>query len=220
MAKILQPTFIISDEIAAGLASGALKRTGGVIRNRATGEIVEHLKDGLARDTISEVAPKAAASAATKSVGLSTTAKVGIGALVIAVVVGVAYGGYKLYGFIKKKKETGNNEDQVELIGYNPEITEYLNATKNKTMSFDKIVGVVKFFELYSSGKDLNIEITDNELLTMRNIFVKYAIALSETNKLKEPNLNLEAKSQKREDLLEEALIALRYQEDIFKNEK
>ena len=108
----------------------------------------------------------------------------------------------------------------MELIGYNPEITEYLNATKNKTMSFDKIADVVKFFELYLNGENLNIEITDSELMVLRNIFVKYAIVLSETDKMKKTGLSLEAKSKKREDLLEETLIALRYQEDIFKNKE
>ena len=218
MSMIIQPTLEIADEIAAGLSSGIYKRDGGVIRNASTGEIVKILKDTEIKNSISSTAPTIAdAAAVSKKVGLSTGAKVGIGVLVVVGVSLATYGAYKLYAFVKKKNV--KKKDTNALIGYNPEITEYLNAAQNKTMSFDKIVGVVKFFEMYSEGKNLNIEISNDELLALRNIFVKYAIALAKQNNIEyEPVLAIEVKSKKTEDLLEESLVALKFQREIFKN--
>ena len=136
--------------------------------------------------------------------------------MVVASVALATFGAYKLYAFVKNKNS--KKEDGNALIGYNPEITEYLNATQNKTMSFDKIVGVVLFFEKYLDGKDLNIEISNDELLVLRNVFVKYASALAKENKIEsKPVLTIEAKSHKTKDILEESLVALRFQKDAFK---
>jgi hypothetical protein len=224
--KIIHPDFTISDKSAAGLLAGKYVRTGGVIRNRDTGKIVEHLKDISSRDlkggnqAVAQTA-KTTSVVIKKSRTLSLGSKFAVGTLIVVGVAAIGYGSYSLFTYMQKQKEAKQRVDETQknndLIEYNPQLTEYFNNMQTKKMKLSSIKKVISFFEKYSKG-DLAIEISNEELLVIRNLIVKYTIKLCETNKISIDNyrLTIDAKTIKNEDLLGEIVYATKIQQEIF----
>ncbi len=225
--QVIQPKFNISDFAFAGLATGEFVRTGGVIRNAATGKIVEHLQDAISNNTdssnqaIIEAAKASTSVSVTKSTSLSLRNKFAVGTLVVVGVAAVGYGSYKLYTYLKKrsidKKQGEVIKEESEVIIYNPELTDYFNHMQTQSMSLSSIKKVVEFFERYSNS-DLAIEITDEEMMVIRNLIVRYTIKLCESNNisLDDKQLFVEAKTSNQNELLQEIIYATNVQEEIF----
>jgi len=223
---VIQPIFKISDFAAAGLAIGKFYRTGGVVRDVATGQIVEHLKDAVTKNPASSSQVLAGTSkttsvALTKSTPLSLGKKFAVGTIIVAGVATIGYGSYRLYTYLKKrsdeKKQEEVQKENDEVIAYNPELTEYFNNMQTQRMTLSSIRKVVDFFEYYSNS-DLSIEISDEEMLVIRNLIVRYTIKLCESNKmsLEDKQLYIEAKSVDKNDLVYEIIYSTKVQEEII----
>ena len=223
---LIQPTFVISDSVAAGLATRELYRSGGVIRKSATGEIVEHLKDAVPKDfasnkvAISETA-KATNVAIAKGTTLSLGGKIAVGTLIVAGLVAVGYGSYRLIMYIKNQSEIKQhketNQDSNDILTYNPQLTKYFNNIQTKKMTLSSVKKVIEFFEKYSNG-ELAIEISDEEMLVIRNIIVRYTIKLCEINKISVDNkhLSIQPKTKINKNLLDDIVYATKFQQRIF----
>ena len=224
---IIQPLLSMSDLAEAGLASGKYIRRAGNIVEVATGRVVEQLKDVISnnRETSSQAiieASKETANIAIKeSTSISLRNKFAVGTLVVVGVAAVGYGSYKLYTYLKKRSDDKKQEEVIkeenDVIIYNPELTEYFNHMQSQSMSLSSIKKVVDFFERYSD-KDLAIEITDEEMMVIRNLIVRYTIKLCESNNisLDDKHLFVEAKTLNQNDLLQEIIYATNVQEEIF----
>ncbi|GEM_PF-3331487 len=230
---VIQPTFEISDLAAAGLAVGKYVRTGGVIRNASSGQIIEHLKDTFGNDKVSSssailesvdvasVAKSSTRVAVKEITSVSLARKFAVGTLIVVGVAAIGYGSYRLFTYLKKRTEDNKQIEVInennDVIEYNPELTEYFNNMQTQSMTLDSIKDVAKFFETYSNG-DIEIEITDEEMRVMRNLIVRYTIKLCESNKisLESRQLDTETNIIDANDLLEEILYATKVQEEIF----
>ncbi len=226
--KIIQPAFTISDKAAAGLAAGKYIRTGGVVRD-AKGKIIEHLKDTASRDRISNnpsvaVATKNTSVAIKESKTLSLGSKFAVATIIVVGVVAIGYGSYKLVTYLKRvseaKQRANASQENNDVIVYNPQLTEYFNKMQTQKMTLSSIKEVISFFEKYSNG-DLAIEISDAEMLVIRNLIVKFTIKLCEANKISFDNIKLtiDAKTTKKKDLLGDIVYATKMQQQIFSKE-
>lgn len=220
MDQIIQPLFIITEAIQRGLDNGDLIRIGGVIRNAKTGQIVEFLEEIVTNETsnlgreITETVKTSASVVVKKSTASSLGKKYAVGTIIVAGVAAIGYGSYRLYTYLKKRSEDKKREG---LIAYNPELTEYFNNMQTQSMSLSSVKNVVDFFAHYSKG-DLSIEITDQELLVIRNLIVRYTIKLCESNNISIDNkqLFIEAKAIAKSELMQDIVYATRVQEEIF----
>jgi len=228
---VIQPKLSMSDVAASGIANGTLYQDGGVIRNKKTGTIFEILKDA-GKDTINEtqksVTKAPTTSATAKSVSkMSIGSKFAIGTLIVVGVSALAYGGYKLYTYLSKKDDKKKHDEDIakeeksDVIYYNPDLTDYLNSFQTKTLSIKKIKNVIDFFDAYSNG-NLEIEISDEEMMVLRNLIVRYTIKLEKANHvyLESIPLKVEAPSKDKNDLLKEINEATEIQEKIFERGK
>ena len=220
MDQIIQPLFIITEAIQRGLDNGDLIRIGGVIRNAKTGQIVEFLEEIVTNETsnlgreITETVKTSASVVVKKSTASSLGKKYAVGTIIVVGVAAIGYGSYRLYTYLKKRSEDKKRE---VLIAYNPELTEYFNNMQTQSMSLSSVKKVVDFFAHYSKG-DLSIEITDQELLVIRNLIVRYTIKLCESNNISIDNkqLFIEAKAIAKSELMQDIVYATRVQEEIF----
>jgi len=225
--QVIQPKFSISDLSFAGLLTGDFVRTGGVIRDAASGKIVEHLKDAISMEpasssqAIAETAKTSASVAVKKSTALSLRNKFAVGTIIVVGVAAIGYGSYRLFTYLKKRSDEKKQEEikkaNSEVISYNPELTEYFNNMQTQSMTLSSVKRVIEFFEYYSNS-DLSIEITDEEMLVIRNLVVRYTIKLCESNNISLENkqLYIEAKTIDKDDLLYEILYSTKVQEEIF----
>jgi len=220
MDQIIQPLLKITEEIQRGLDNGDLIRISGVIRDAKTGQIVVFLEEIVTNETsnlgreITETVKTSASVVVKKSTASSLGKKFAVGTIIVVGVAAIGYGSYRLYTYLKKRSE---EKKQEGLIDYNPELTEYFNNMQTQSMSLSSVKKVVDFFDHYSSG-DLSIEITEQELLVIRNLIVRYTIKLCESNNISIDNkqLVIEAKAIVKSELMQDIVYATRVQEEIF----
>ena len=220
MDQIIQPLLKITEEIQRGLDNGDLIRISGVIRDAKTGQIVVFLEEIVTNETsnlgreITETVKTSASVVVKKSTASSLGKKFAVGTIIVVGVAAIGYGSYRLYTYLKKRSE---EKKQEGLIDYNPELTEYFNNMQTQSMSLSSVKKVVDFFAHYSKG-DLSIEITDQELLVIRNLIVRYTIKLCESNNISIDNkqLFIEAKAIAKSELMQDIVYATRVQEEIF----
>lgn len=222
--NVIQPIFELSELIKAGLATGKFVRTGGVIRDAATGKIVEILKDAISKESVNatqdivDSVSKTTDVAVVNSTTLALGKKFSVGFIFVVGVAAVSYGTYRLYTYLKKRSDDKKHEEaENEVIIYNPELTEYFNNMQTQSMSISSIKKVVDFFEKFSIG-DLSIEISEEEMLVIRNIIVRYTIKLCESNNisLTDKQLHVETDKISEKELLLEIINAIKVQEEIF----
>ena len=84
-------------------------------------------------------------------------------------------------------------------------------------MTLSSVKKVIEFFEKYSNG-ELAIEISDEEMLVIRNIIVRYTIKLCEINKISVDNkhLSIQPKTKIKKELLDDIFYATKFQQRIF----
>lgn len=100
---------------------------------------------------------------------------------------------------------------------YNTELTEYINNMQSQSMSLSSIKKVIDFLDEYSKS-DLSIEITDDEMMVIRNIIIRYTIKLCESNNISLENkqLHIDSNTLNRSEMIQEIVNAVKVQEEIF----
>ena len=157
----------VPPDIASGLASGALTRVGGVVRDAKTGQIVKHLGEG-----------RLPAKEATKGVraiaqrALNTTGKVGVG---IVVVKAVAVGG-------KAAVDWWNSRRRAKDL--NMALNAYLDAAKAGQMTVERIDSLSAAIEAAHGGGLTDGGLTDLVSIAEKvvNLVEGYTTALAEAN--------------------------------------
>lgn len=227
MQQIIQPVLSMSEITAAGVVKGDFKIVGGVVRDVLSGRIVEILKDASNKDydssrrAINEAAKLSKDIAIKEGTSLSLKNKFAVGTLVIVGIGALGYGSYKLYTYLKNTSKKDQIDDSVqndnEIIVYHSELTEYFNNMQNQSMSLSSIREAFDFFDKYGNS-DVSIDITQDEMLIIRNIIIKYTIKLCESNNISLENkeLYIDSQSLNEKDLLKEIVYATKVQEEIF----
>lgn len=173
MSKIIQETFIIPDEVIAGVNEGLLKRFGGVVRYATgpqKGSIFLHLKpvDKNIKKNISELTQRALSFAKGHPVGTIAT----------IAVVSVAVGSSVVYYIIKKHVPKDINV-------FRKELTKYLESIRNGELSVDQINALLCSIEKLKKRKDFNdisVELSISEMLAIMQYLHNYTIKLSQDN--------------------------------------
>lgn len=228
---------VYSELAAAGLKKGTLewmsKGTKAVIVDSATKQIFEIPKMAAVTKEATKSASRSLVKESAKE-GLPLGGKIGIGVTVVVGVAAIGYGAYKLVTYLRNKKdEERKNSESVQQIAAEsespssnvvlykvPALDNYINNVYNQscTMSIYDITEAFNFLNDYSRG-DLSIEISQEEMLVLRNIMVRYAKKLAEKNpslKLTEAVPAIEAPSKRKEDLLRDSMLSLRLQQEVF----
>lgn len=160
----------IPPKIAAGLLTGALTRSGSVVRDRA-GRIVAHLPEIYVPEPI-EDAVAAAARMLTKRVvvaGLVTLAVVGTGAAVVAIV--------------RKRKRAlpecaKNCSDSLR---------DYIQAVRNQSLDaeiIDRLIADLDVVEAYSENVNITVDFSTEQYETLVQVVIDYAWQPAQTNSI------------------------------------
>ena len=207
--KLIQRPLQMSDETWGKILNGKAYVDGGVVRDDG-GRIVEILKEASLENGSSQVNNVVSN---TSKISLSTGQKVVIGTLVVAGAAAVGYGVYKLVGVIKKKKA----KQQTDIIGYNPEITEYVNGVVQGQLSLGSIKKMIIFFEMFGANDDVNIDISVEEMKVLINLSKRYLENICKINNIPiDSSLLIESKSNTKEEAVEEMVLLLNKEKELF----
>lgn len=173
MSQIIQVSFIIPDEVIAGLNAGVLSRFGGIIRYATgpkSGSIFSHLKpvDTNAQNSIVELSKKA----------LSIAKAHPVGTLVVLTTFTVAAGSFGTYLIIKKHVPKDINAFRKELM-------KYLKSIQNGELSKEQINALLCSIEKLKMRKDFNdisVKLSMSEMLTIMQYLNEYTKKLSQDN--------------------------------------
>ena len=165
MGVPVQVVLDVPPDIAAGLASGALVRVGGVVRDANTGQIVKHLGEVRLPD---KEAAKAARAIAQRALN-ATRGKVGAGIVVVGAVA-VAVGG-------KVAFDWWNSHCRAKDL--NMALNAYLDAAKAGQMTVGRIDSLSAAIEA-ARGGGLTDPVSIAEKVV--NLVEGYTTALAEAN--------------------------------------
>ena len=163
MGVPVQVVLDVPPDIAAGLASGALTRVGGVVRDAKTGQIVKHLGEGRLPAKEATKGVRAIAQRALNTTG----GKVGVG---IVVVKAVAVGG-------KAAVDWWNSRRRAKDL--NMALNAYLDAAKAGRMTVERIDSLSAAIEA-ARGGGLTDPVSIAEKVV--NLVEGYTTALAEAN--------------------------------------
>ena len=213
---IVQEKLMISEAAEQLIKSGQGYRDGGVVRNN-DGTIFEILKDALNSKKDEKVMIENPTQQV-PNVSLSVGKKIAIGTLIVGATAAAGYGIYKLVGFVKKKKE--KKQCKEEIIGYNSEVTEYLNGMYQGTLNLKTIKSIIAFFELYGLSDDTNIQISIEEFNVIINITKRYLANICKLNKISiDSKFLIDKQVSTKEEALDEMMCLLKIEKDIFEKE-
>ena len=165
MGVPVQVVLDVPPDIAVGLASGALVRVGGVVRDANTGQIVKHLGEVILPDKEAAKAVRAIAQRALNA----TRGKVGAGIVVVGAVV-VAVGGKVAFGW-------WNSHCRAKDL--NMALNAYLDAAKAGQMTVGRIDSLSAAIEA-ARGGGLTDPVSIAEKVV--NLVEGYTTALAEAN--------------------------------------
>ena len=170
MGVPVQVVLDVPPDIAAGLASGALVRVGGVVRDANTGQIVKHLGEVRLPD---KEAAKAARAIAQRALN-ATRGKVGAGIVVVGAVA-VAVGG-------KVAFDWWNSHCRAKDL--NMALNAYLDAAKAGQMTVERIDSLSAAIEAARGGGLTDGGLTDLVSIAEKvvNLVEGYTTALAEAN--------------------------------------
>ena len=170
MGVPVQVVLDVPPDIAAGLASGALVRVGGVVRDANTGQIVKHLGEVRLPD---KEAAKAARAIAQRALN-ATRGKVGAGIVVVGAVA-VAVGG-------KAAVDWWNSRRRAKDL--NMALNAYLDAAKAGQMTVERIDSLSAAIEAARGGGLTDGGLTDLVSIAEKvvNLVEGYTTALAEAN--------------------------------------
>lgn len=169
---IIQPNLYVPPEIEAGLASGHLFRTGGVVRDR-TGNIIKHLKEDPSpssnQGAVGRVPVNLKRPWAIITVTALSAAAVGAVALIAS-----------------KRKQTGDDPKMPEYIeNYNASLHAYLEAVREGSLDVGIIIQLISDLDTvkaYSDNGGITIDFSTEESETLVNLVVDYTRKLAEVN--------------------------------------
>ncbi len=169
---IVQETFYIPADIAAGIATGKFRRVGGVVRvaqGKGKGQLVKFL------DPVSS--EKEASSSALQ--GIAEFAKANKEILIIAgVAVVVITGGAIIYSAIKK-------QEPKEMKIVRARLDDYLTAVRKGKVNFlvvDQLIKALDDLKEVGKNKKLHFQLTPEELGTLMSQIAKYTQQLADLN--------------------------------------
>ena len=205
---VVNIAFDLEPEIMEGLATGAYKIFGGVIRDQA-GRIVRHLPEAQSvvastAEKVAEAAAEAGAKAAAKasvkeaaksSVKKSSSIFSGIGILIKAhpvatavTAVGVVAAGFGIYRWVKhiQKKKTEYAELPSCVIRFNAAMDNYYNAirkgTLNEKLVEDLIAAIDEMDEAVREGS-IKVEFTPDQINNILFILSYYTQEFAKANR-------------------------------------
>ena len=165
MGVPVQVVLDVPPDIAVGIASGALVRVGGVVRDANTGQIVKHLGEVRLPD---KEAAKAARAIAQRALN-ATRGKVGAGIVVVGAVA-VAVGGKVAFDWWNSRRRAKD---------LNMALNAYLDAAKAGQMTVGRIDSLSAAIEA-ARGGGLTDPVSIAEKVV--NLVEGYTTALAEAN--------------------------------------
>ena len=169
---IVQESFYIPADIATGIATGKLRRVGGVVRvaeGKGKGQLVKFLKPVSSDNN--------ASSSALQSI--AEFAKANKEGLIIAGVAVVAItGGAIIYSAIKK-------QEPKEMKIARSRLDDYLTAVRNGKVTFlvvDQLIKALDDLQKVGKNKKLNFQLTPEELGTLMSQIAKYTRQMADLN--------------------------------------
>ncbi len=209
---LLQMVFDLSPEVMEGLATGAYKLFGGVVRDQA-GQIVCFLPEALsiaeagkapvqaAAAKIASTATKAAAKTPVAKKAAVATAKkapkifttiahfakmhpVGVAVTAVAVVAGAGYGIYRWYRG-KKAKETEREITPEYVVRFNTALDAYYAAWQNGTLNetiIDELITAIDNMRQEVASGTVKLEFTADQINNMLGLLSYFTKEFASAN--------------------------------------
>lgn len=175
---LIQVTYDVPADIAAGLSTAALKRFGSVVRDR-TG-IIQHLKE-VDVSTFADDVPQLSAAAA--MMRNNPRFVIGVGASTITA---FALGGLAVWAVTSKKHEQ-QPEVPATVAEYNRALADYLDAIQNGALAeglLDRLIAALSTVEQEASTGSMAINITTEQAAVLASIVADYTRKLAIANSI------------------------------------
>ena len=166
---IIQEAFDIPVDIAMGIATGKLRRIGGVVRvaqGAQKGQIVKHLKPV-------SVESSSGVSAITKMVKANKKTIIIAGVIVVIIAGGVA-----IYSVV-------NSKESKEMRIFRERFDDYITAVRNGTIDFvvvDQLHKALLDLKELSKNKEIKFQLTPEEVNTIIQQIARYTERLIDLN--------------------------------------
>ena len=193
---IVQPKIGFSEATRKGLLEGEYIRTGGVVRNKSTMQIVE-----IGKDIMDKPNKK-----------IFTFKNIGIAALFVGVIILAYKGGKYLYKVIKNENKNENLENEI-IINQNELTNDYINEIQTGTLDKETLINLILNFKkiIDAKNKGLIIKIDIEKFNELLNILDKYTNELAKAN-----NIDLNIDTMNNDDYLLDCVKYLECQKQIF----
>ena len=192
---IVQPKIGFSEATRKGLLEGEYIRTGGVVRNKSTMQIVE-----IGKDIMDKPNKK-----------IFTFKNIGIAALFVGVIILAYKGGKYLYKVIKNENKNENLENEI-IINQNELTNDYINEIQTGTLDKETLINLILNFKKIIDAKNKGlIEIDIEKFNELLNILDKYTNELAKAN-----NIDLNIDTMNNDDYLLDCVKYLECQKQIF----
>ena len=192
---IVQPKIGFSEATRKGLLEGEYIRTGGVVRNKSTMQIVE-----IGKEIVDKPNKK-----------IFTFKNIGIAALFVGVIILAYKGGKYLYKVIKNENKNENLENEI-IINQNELTNDYINEIQTGTLDKETLINLILNFKKIIDAKNKGlIEIDIEKFNELLNILDKYTNELAKANNI---DLNIDTKNS--DDYLLDCVKYLECQKQIF----
>lgn len=192
---IVQPKIGFSEATRKGLLEGEYIRTGGVVRNKSTMQIVE-----IGKDIMDKPNKK-----------IFTFKNIGIAALFVGVIILAYRGGKYLYKVIKNENKNENLENEI-IINQNELTNDYINEIQTGTLDKETLINLILNFKKIIDAKNKGlIEIDIEKFNELLNILDKYTNELAKAN-----HIDLNIDTMNNDDYLLDCVKYLECQKQIF----
>ena len=192
---IVQPKIGFSEATRKGLLEGEYIRTGGVVRNKSTMQIVE-----IGKEIVDKPNKK-----------IFTFKNIGIAALFVGVIILAYKGGKYLYKVIKNENKNENLENEI-IINQNELTNDYINEIQTGTLDKETLINLILNFKKIIDAKNKGlIEIDIEKFNELLNILDKYTNELAKAN-----NIDLNIDTMNNDDYLLDCVKYLECQKQIF----
>lgn len=176
---IEQVTYVIPDDVWAGLLSGQLSRFGSVVRDQT--QIIAHLKEVRVPDDQEASATLLAAALGTARVNRNLL--IGLGVVVVAV------GGTGLALAVRKTRTRSARLDAATVVGhYNASLSAYLEAVQAgslDTATLGRLVADLDALKQASDDGKVTIELSPEQSETLVHLVVDYTQLLAQANSVR-----------------------------------
>lgn len=209
----------LREDLNGKVKSGVASICGNLVKDNATGKILGQIKmEPISSDSVAETAKTVASSASTNNI--MTIGKGFVIASVSVMVVGAGiFAGKKVYDWLKKrKKEKGQKELSNKVQRSENAIEVYFEKIDTRTLSLKDIKEMFDFIDKLAYGRDLKVELSDSDILVLRNVVAQYTVQLCKANnkELDEIDVHQLSVEQPRKLCCDQIKDCLKVQEKIF----